>query len=243
MILPNRKDALHKAMMYRMLIGILDEKNLANSLYFKGGTCATMLGFLDRFSIDLDFDLKKGVDKKEERGVLIKVFGKLEFSIKEESKQELFFVLKYEAPPEMRNTLKVGIVDNPPQANVYQPLYLPDISRYAMCQTKESMFANKLVAITDRYNKYKTIAGRDIYDIHYFFLQGFEYNRKVIEERTGKKTKEYMRYLIDFIEEKITEKYLREDLNTLLSQIKYNAVIKSLKIETVSFLKQELKSL
>lgn len=40
MILTDPKDALHKAMLYRLLISILDEKNLALNLYFKGGTCA-----------------------------------------------------------------------------------------------------------------------------------------------------------------------------------------------------------
>lgn len=67
MILPQKADALHKAMMYRLLIGLLDNAKIASFLYSKGGTCASMLGFLDRFSIDLDFDLKKGVNKNKMR--------------------------------------------------------------------------------------------------------------------------------------------------------------------------------
>lgn len=240
MILPNPKEALHKAMMYRCLIGILDEKPLRNSLYFRGGTAAAMLGWLDRFSIDLDFDLKPGTNKKKIREALNKVFKKLQLDLKDETTKELFFVLKYEAPKGMRNTLKVGIVDEAIKANVYQPSYLTEITRYALCQTKETMFANKLVAVTDRYNKYKTTAGRDIYDIHHFFIRGFSYIEKVIEERTRRNPKKYLTILADFIEKKVTEKHLFEDLNFLLPQDKFDAIIKSLKIETIALIRDEI---
>ncbi|OGG03117.1 hypothetical protein A2W14_04585, partial [Candidatus Gottesmanbacteria bacterium RBG_16_37_8] len=221
--------------MYRLLIGVLDDKKLSNSLYFKGGTCAAMLGYLDRFSIDLDFDLKRGANKSEIRIVLKKVYKQLAIQMKEEAKNELFFVLKYEAPKDMRNTLKIGIMRKPVWANVYQPLYLADISRYAICQTKETMFANKLVAVTDRYKKYKTIAGRDFYDVHHFFLSGFDYKREIIEERTGKKWQSYLKELSNFIKGKVTDKHLQEDLSTLLPGDKFRAIRKSLKIETLAY--------
>ena len=241
MILPNPKDALHKAMLYRVLIGLLDNKKLASALFFKGGTAAAMLGYLDRFSIDLDFDLKRHADKKEIRDNLRKVFKHLSFSIKEESAGELFFVLKYEALKLTRNTLKIGILDDFVAANSYKPLYLTDLARYAICQTKETMFANKLVAVTDRYKKYQTIAGRDIYDIHHFFLKGYDFKREVIEERTGKNWKTYIRQVSRFIKEKVTDKHLHEDLSTLLAAEKFRAVRKSLKVETLAFLENEVK--
>ena len=240
MILPNLKDALHKAMMYRLLIGVLDNRKLASSLYFKGGTCAAMLGYLDRFSIDLDFDLKRKADKEEIRAILRKISRQLAFSIKEEAKNELFFVLKYESPVGMRNTMKIGIVDEYISANIYKPLFLADISRYSICQSKETMFANKLVATTDRYKKYETIAGRDIYDIHHFFLSGFDYRREVIEERTGKSWSIYLGELSDFIKKKITDRNLQEDLSTLLPWEKFTAIRKSLKIETLAFIADEI---
>ncbi|HIP71371.1 MAG TPA: hypothetical protein EYH05_08260, partial [Anaerolineae bacterium] len=49
--------AKHRIQLTRLLTEILDDPYLAASLYFKGGTCAAMLGYLDRFSVDLDFDL------------------------------------------------------------------------------------------------------------------------------------------------------------------------------------------
>ena len=63
MNIPNKKDALHKAWLYRLLEAIADNQKLVKVMYFKGGTCASMLGWLQRFSVDLDFDLLKPDDK------------------------------------------------------------------------------------------------------------------------------------------------------------------------------------
>jgi len=86
------------------------------------------------------------------------------------------------------------------------------------------MFANKLVAPIDRYNKHQKIAGRDIYDIHYFFSQGYKFKKEVIEERI-------------FIENNLNEKVLTEDLSTLLPYKKFNKIRKVLKQETLMFLR------
>ena len=204
MLLDNPRDSLHKAMLYRLLMVILDEKTLAEQLYFKGGTAAALLGWLDRFSIDLDFDGARGMDKQKIRTIVQKVVASSGFSIKEQAKRELYFVLQYPAPKLARNTLKLSIIDHVVKANIYQPYFLADINRYAICQSKETMFANKLVAVTDRYQKYRTVAGRDIYDIHHFFTKGFGYNEAVITERTGLAADVYIRKLAKFIQEKVT---------------------------------------
>lgn len=243
MILPSPKDvlryssgqALHKAMMYRLIISILDNRKLSSKLYFKGGSCASCLGFLDRFSIDLDFDLKKNTDKKDIRKELLSLFADLNFTLKEQAKRELYFVLKYDAPQEVRNTMKLSIIDKVIKANVYKPQFLAEIKRYAICQTVETMFANKLVAVTDRYKKYKTIAGRDLYDIHHFFIKGYGFNMKVIEERTGKGTEKYLSELKAFIEKKFTVKRITEDLSYLLPPDKFKSIRKTLISETLSF--------
>lgn len=240
MIIPKPEDALHKAVMYRLLINLLDDQVVVSKILFKGGTCAGMLGWLDRFSLDLDFDLKEKSQKHLLRKGLNKIFRKLGLTIKEEAKETLFYVLKYQAPKGKRNTLKLSIVEDPPKANLYEVFYLSEIDRFAKCQTKETMFANKLVAVIDRYEKYKTIAGRDIYDIHYFFSQGTRYKKKVIEERRNLGAKEYLKQLIAFIEEKVTEKIIYQDLNYLLSPEKFAQIRTTLKIEVLSFLKDEI---
>jgi predicted nucleotidyltransferase component of viral defense system len=230
------EDIIHKTQMLRLLTEIADNNLLSQNIYFKGGTCASMLGYLDRFSIDLDFDLRKDTDKKEVIKEIMKVFNILDLKIANENTNNLFWILKYDNKRLGRNTLKLSIVDLFIKENQYQPKFLPEIDRTLICQTIETMFANKLVAPVDRYNKYKTIAGRDIYDIHYFFLNGYSFRNEVIEERTKIPVNKYLLKLIEFIKEKVTDKILSEDLNTLLPYEEFNKIRKVLKKEVLVFL-------
>ena len=237
MIFIKQEDILHKAQILRLLAGIVDNPILSSGLHFKGGTCASMLGFLDRFSVDLDFDLIKETDKRKLDSEFRKLFKKLDFEIISDKRGALFYVVKYKAPKNQRNTLKISATDEVYTSNVYKAVMLPEINRLVSCQTIETMFANKLVAVTDRYKKHKKIAGRDIYDVHYFFSKGYKFNSEIIEERTGMRVRRYIRYLADFIEKKITERIMAEDLNTLLPYEKFKAIRKTLKPETLIFLR------
>lgn len=239
MILPRKEDVYHKIQLYRLLVEILDSE-IADKIYFKGGTAATMLGFLDRFSLDLDFDLSFKTEKDKIDRVLRKIFKNLNLSLVQKSKNSLFYVLKYQAKPGLRNTLKLSIVDIALKSNRYENFYLKEIDRFAICQTKETMFANKLVAVIDRFKKYQTIAGRDIYDIHYFFLQGYDFEKEVIKERTGKESYQYLKELADFIEKKVNEKIISEDLNFLLPYEKFMLIRKTLKKEVLRMIRERL---
>jgi hypothetical protein len=64
---------------------------------------------------------------------------------------------------------------------------------------------------------------------------------KVIIERTGKKPKEYLRQLIDFIEEKVSDKIISQDLSFLLPYERFVKIRKILKREVLMFLKEEVK--
>lgn len=237
-----QKRAFHKAQLYRLLIKLLDNPKIAPNIFFKGGSCSAMLGFLDRFSVDLDFDLKKGANKKELRKELHQIFKDLDLIIKDESKKALQFFLKYQAPPGQRNTIKLEILDNPFHSVDYKPQRLREIDRTAICQTIESIFANKLVALTDRYKKRGALAGRDIYDIHYFFSHGFSYKKEIIEERIGKSYLVYLKQLKKFIQNKVTQKVINQDLNFLLPYKKFNAIRETLKTETLMLLEDEIAS-
>lgn len=241
MILPKSEDAIHKAWLYRLLSAILDDLDLSGQIYFKGGTCAAMLGFLDRFSIDLDFDVNIKADKKMINRKLLMIFNRLDLKLKQKSSKTMFYLLKYQSALELRNTLKLSLIDLEIKTNIYQTLYLSEINRYAKCQTKETMFANKLVAITDRYYKNKTIAGRDLYDVHYFFIQGYQYHKPIIKERTGIEPEKYLKKLINFIDREYTNRIISQDLNFLLPEKKFKIIRKVLKKETLMFLKDELK--
>ena len=240
MILPNPKDAIHKAQLLRVLTEIIDTTAISSYVFFKGGTCAGMLGYLDRFSIDLDFDYQKGVQKARLDKELKKIFSRLELGVEKQSK-ELLYILKYQAKDYQRNSIKLSLVENIYRYNVYRPDYLKEIDRYANCQTIETMFSHKLVSLTDRYEKYKTIAGRDLYDIHHFFLQGYRYSEKLIVERTKKQLVKYLRELKDFIESKINNTVINEDLNYLLPYERFKKIRKTLKKETILLLNNEIE--
>lgn len=242
MILPNPKEAIHKAWLYRLLSAIYDNQILANSFYFKGGTCAAMLGFLDRFSIDLDFDYtgKKG-DLKIARKELEIIFKKLGLDVKDKSKKTPQYFLKYPAKPNQRNTIKIDTTFPLPKSNNYQAFRLNDIDRIVICQTIETMFANKLVALIDRWEKSDSIAGRDLYDIHHFFMQGFSYNEKVIIERRNKDLIPFFQELVNFIEKKINQTIINQDINSLLLPDKFQKIRKVLKKETLMFLRDEIE--
>lgn len=238
MILPKPEDTFHKIQIFRLLTEILDSPTISHQVYFKGGTAGMMLRFLDRFSVDLDFDLRLKAERPAIEKELKKIFKQLNLTVKQKSRGSLFYVVKYKSQSGLRNSLKLSMIDAPLKSNKYFFFKLNDIDRFANCQTKETMFANKLVEVTDRYKKHKVIAGRDIYDIHHFFMKGYQFIEAVIEERTGKKANSYLKELIAFIEEKVTDKVIREDLSSLLPYEKFNKLRKTIKNEVLLFLKE-----
>jgi Nucleotidyl transferase AbiEii toxin, Type IV TA system len=237
------EDILHKSFLNRVMIEIIDRPVMAHNLAFKGGTCASMLGFLDRFSIDLDFDVLKNADEAVLRSEFHKVFDYLGLKITGEFDKVLFFQLRYPNDPGKRNVLKISCSNPVIKANQYKVQYFTEIDRLMNSQTLETMFANKLVAITDRYELHKTIAGRDIYDIHHFFVHGYSYHAPVIQERTGLEPKDYIEKLTGFIREHVTQTLINEDLNTLLPPGKFQQIRKILVPETLSILTQEQQRL
>ena len=240
MIIVRPQDAVHKSHLLRLLNEILDTPLLANALYFKGGTCASLMGILDRFSVDLDFDIKKDADESILKADFHKVFAKLNFEVKDESQHALQFFLKYPSADNQRNTLKIDALNTPVLANKYAPVFLAELDRIAVCQTKETLFANKLVALLDRYQRSKNIAGRDVYDIHHFFLKGLAYDEAIIQERTKQSTKEFFKTLVAFIQDKISQQVLDQDLNALLPSDSFQRIRKTLKVEVVGLFNQEI---
>ncbi|MGB4942973.1 MAG: nucleotidyl transferase AbiEii/AbiGii toxin family protein [Candidatus Moraniibacteriota bacterium] len=241
MILPHPEDAIHKAWLYRLLSALVDDMMLASVLRFKGGTCAAMLGYLDRFSVDLDFDLVVATAEAlpSIREKMEAVFTGLGLEIKDASKNTAQYFLRYPVVGNKRNSLKVDVTFPPVSANKYQTVRLPEIDRLVACQSVETMFANKLVALIDRYEKNESLAGRDVYDIHHFFLRGFRYTDEVIRERRGTDLETFFRQLFNFVEKHVTEKVLTEDLNSLLPYAEFSKLRKVLKQETLMFLHDE----
>ena len=238
------QDVLHKAWLYKILSAVYSDIYLAQNLYFKGGTCASMLGYLDRFSVDLDMDfVGKAEDMPTIRERLEKIWIELGLEIKDQSKNTIQYFLKYPNNAGGRNTVAIDAVFPVPKANIYEPKKFVDIDRTIICQSKETMFGNKLVAVLDRWQRHGAIAGRDIYDIHHFFSQNFSFNEAVIRERTGKSTKDFLVELTAFIEKNVTETIITQDLSNLLDPDQLRKARKSLKQDTLIFLKTYLESI
>jgi len=240
------QDAIHRGQIYQLLIEIADNPFLAKNLIFKGGTCAALLKKLDRFSVDLDFDLLPDANQTQLDSHLKKIFTTLDLTIKDSSQKVLQYYLKYKVPTKqhsMRNTLKLDAVNTVFQADTFTPQFLADIDRYFVCQNIETMFAHKLVALTNRYDKHKSIAGRDLYDIHYFFLSGHSYNSAIIVERTGLTPLAYFHRLLEFIQKKVTQTIINQDLNFLIEANKFKSLRKSLKPQVITLIKDEIQRL
>jgi len=243
MFLPNKKDAIHKAWLYRILRGMADDSFLVSVMYFKGGTCATMRNLLDRFSVDLDFDFVGQKNQMSQaKKHLEKIFSHLGLDIKDASQKISQYFLKYPVKNKnQKNTLKIDTFFPPLKGNKYELVRLVEIDRIMYCQTVETMFANKMIALIDRFKKKQKIAGRDLYDTHYFFLQGYSCDAKIIENYSKKKITDFLNDLIKFIEKNITQRIIDQDINFLLPPQKFQRIRKNLKSETILFLKDELK--
>jgi predicted nucleotidyltransferase component of viral defense system len=238
---PNTSEVIHKAWLYRLLSSIAEDSYLIESLRFKGGTCLAMQGFLDRFSVDLDFDLlfkikNKAKVQEQTKKNLEKIFKKLNLQIHDSSSKVPEYFLKYPRRDKGRSTIKLDVTFPAPLSNVYEPVRFSEIDKIIFCQTKETMFSNKLVALIERYEKNRSIAGRDLYDIQAFYLKNIQFDEKVIYERRKASLKDFFLSLRSFIEEKVTQKIIDQDLNSLVSKQDFNAIRKSIKNEVLMFI-------
>ncbi len=242
MLVPNQHAANHRFHLFRILSGLLDNPYLANNCYFKGGTAATMRGILDRFSVDLDFDLANDVKESKIRVALEELFTKLDYPIKESSQRAVQYLLGYEAPANMRSTVKIEMIGHPSQTTRYETAYLQDIDRQAIVQTVETMVANKLLAPQDRWTKHHNIAGRDLYDIYYFLTHDLPYSRELIVEKSALTTSEFFADLIKFVEEKFTQTIIDQDLNTLFDPLTFKKLRLHLKHDALLALRATLSA-
>ncbi|MDP3976356.1 MAG: nucleotidyl transferase AbiEii/AbiGii toxin family protein [bacterium] len=240
MIVPRAGDSLHKSWLYRLLTEIADDVFLASVLRFKGGTCAAMRGLVNRFSVDLDFDL---VDESKQSQVsqhLEKIFQKLGLAIKDHSRKVPQYFLKYDNGENLRSTIQLDINTQPPKENQYEIVRLHDIDRVLHCHTVPTMVANKLVATVSRFQRRGVLVGRDVYDLHAFLLQGLPFSEEIIQERTGKSPKMFFRRLKKCIEKSLTQQIIDQDLNMLLSPKEFHLIRKFLKQELLRMVGEEM---
>ncbi len=217
----------HRTILLQMLKAIYTDTSLGPLLGFKGGTAALLFYNLDRFSVDLDFDL---LDNSRESFVferlekILPEFG----SIKEKHKKfhTLFFLLSY--AEEARN-VKVEISRRQAESRYSLQNYL-GISM--LVQERDDMFGNKLIAMTER----KKPASRDIYDVYFFLKNHWGINKAIVEKRSGMAFTDYLNKAINYLE-RYNDTFILQGLGDLIDAKQKAWAKAKLKTETLFLLK------
>lgn len=219
--------SIHKNILVQILKDIYTNAAIAPFLGFKGGTAAYLFYQLERFSMDLDFDLldetkRDYVFKQIEK--ILSAYGKLKEARKK--KFSLFFMLSYE---EKAHNIKIEINRRTFGSKYELKSYL-GISMLVM--VREDMFANKLVAMYERIGK----TNRDIFDIWFFLKNRWPINREITEKRIDMPFKDFLLKCIDGLE-KLSDRAILAGIGELLNEKQKTWAKANLRKDTIFLLK------
>ncbi len=219
----------HKSILLQILKDIYTDTTLSPNLGFKGGTAAALFYGLERNSVDLDFDL---LDETKESEVfegikkIVTSYGIVESQLK---RFNLLSVLSYTAGAQK---IKVE-VNRRNFGSKYEVKILLGISMNVM--TKEDMFANKLMAMYERIGK----TSRDIFDVYFFYKNGWEINKALVEQRAKLPYAQVLENCIELLD-KMQNRHILDGLGELLSGPQKDWARDKLKSETIFLLKVAL---
>lgn len=213
---------LHRKYLFNILSDIYSS-SVGAYLGFKGGTMLYYFYNLDRFSVDLDFDLLDETKADAVRQKVKEILGKYGNLTNEKDKFfNIFFLLSYQKD---QQGIKVEISKRNSVLSRYEIKSF--YGKSATVLNIEDAFAQKLAAATDR----KRMASRDFYDIYFLLKNNFNFSEKMIQERTGKDAVSYFYDLKKFIGKNITERNILAGLGELIDSKQKNWVKKNLKKE------------
>lgn len=226
----------HKSILVKILKDVYTNSALGPILGFKGGTASNLFYGLNRFSIDLDFDL---LDESKEDCVFEEVKKILEKYgvIKEAQKKRFnfFYMLSYEEKEPNAQNIKIEI-NRRDFGSKYEIKNYLGISMKVM--VKEDMAAHKLVAAYERLGK----TNRDIFDIWFFLQNDWPVNKEIVEQRTEMPFKELLKKFIGLLE-KMSDKDILAGMGELLDEKTKTWVKQNLKKDTLFLLKLKLDNL
>ena len=203
--------ATHKTVLIRILKEIYSHLEIGPSLGFKGGTAAYLFYGLERFSVDLDFDLlspdKEDLVFEEVKSILEK-FGGLK--IADKKRYSLIFILAYENKEVDAQNIKVEINKRNFGSKYEIKSYL-GIPLKVM--VREDMIANKLVALYERIGK----TNRDVYDSWFFLSKDWSINQEIVEKRTAMTFRDFLVVCIEVIRN-LSSKHILAGLGELLTE-------------------------
>ncbi len=221
----------HKTILFQILKDIYTDITLAPYLGFKGGTAAFMFYGLNRFSVDLDFDL---LDASKEKEIFQKVISiaKNYGAVRDSKirKSSLLVVLSYD---EKTTNIKIEINCRDFGSKFDIQTYL-GVSMLVM--VRADMYAHKLMAMYERIGK----TNRDIYDVWYFAHNRWPINKDIVEKRSGMTYKQILEKCITRLE-KMTDRTILSGLGDLLTDERKKWAKTKLRTDTIFLLKMALE--
>ena len=227
--------AKHKNILIKILKDIYTNPAISPLLGFKGGTAATFFYHLERFSVDLDFDLlnlKKEDFVFEQVKILLENYGTLKQARKK--RFNILYILSYDNKDMNAQNVKVEI-NRRDFGSTYSVESFLGISTQVM--VKEDMVAHKLCAMYERIGK----SNRDIFDVHFFLSHDWPVNKKIIEDRMGISYTEFLKKCIEIIK-KFDDNNILSGMGELLLSEKQKTWVKTkLKSEVLFSLRLALE--
>lgn len=216
----------HRLLLFQLLKDMFEDKELAASLGFKGGTALMFFYDLPRFSVDLDFNLLNP-DKEEQVYAKIRKLIMKYGTIHDEARKYygILCVLDYGSG---ERKLKIEI-SNRNFGDRYEVKNLFGINMRVMVAS--DMFAHKLCALLDR----SALTNRDVFDCWFFMKNKTPLNKSIVETRMGKPLDVYLQSCIDTLNA-TPDKGMLNGLGELMDETVKKFVRTKLRSETISLL-------
>ncbi len=220
----------HRTILFQILKDIYSDTTISPFVGFKGGTAALMFYGLDRFSVDLDFDVLDEAQTDyifEKMMTIIQKYGKIKDSHKK--RHNLFCLLSYE---DKAHNVKIEINRRQFGSRYEIKTYL-GISMLVMVQ--EDLFAHKLMAMYERIGK----TSRDIYDVWFFLTNRFPINKTIVEQRAGISFERLIGKCVKKLE-KMNNRHILDGMGELLTNGQKDWARAKLREETIALLKLQI---
>ncbi|MFA6405001.1 MAG: nucleotidyl transferase AbiEii/AbiGii toxin family protein [Candidatus Paceibacterota bacterium] len=224
----------YKNILIKILKDIYTDPTIGPILGFKGGTASTLFYDLNRFSVDLDFDL---LDSGKEDYVFERVKTIIESygTLKEAQKKRfnLLYILSYDNKDINAQNVKVEI-NRREFGSKYAVESFLGISMQVM--VKEDMVAHKLCAMYERIGK----TNRDIFDVQFFLSHDWSVNKKIVEDRMGVSYVDFLKKCIEVME-KFDDSNILSGMGELLTEKQKAWAKAKLKLEVLFSLRLALE--
>lgn len=216
----------HRTILFQLIKELFADALIAPHLGFKGGTSLMMLYGLDRFSVDLDFDLLSSEHDQEVYQRVKKIAQKYG-EVKDEYQKRFGYLLVIAYDNSSQN-IKIEI-------NIRQFGSRYEVKNFlglAMnVMVIEDQLAHKLMAMHERITKTR----RDLYDVWFCLSHRFPINEDIVEERFSGTFTDCVRQCIQQVQD-VKERDILTGVGELLNPQQKDWARAKLKSETIALL-------